>query len=163
MNIKDLIESVIGEAVKQLKAQYGIQPIKTNILILPAQINDAKLKVVNLKQSLKNAKDLLDSAKDNLKSAEAMLMMEIAEEKDESGKAKFSNDAKRNAELARRCKSDPDCLQAHEALKQAQKQYDDIQFEIDKAQVDVERLQDEYTAHLKTADLVVAELTALTR
>ncbi|MHB8171260.1 MAG: hypothetical protein ACYDG6_06925 [Thermincolia bacterium] len=158
-----LAKFTIGETIKNIQTQYKTEDIKRRVRELPDMIYEQEVFVINLRQGLKNAKDALETAKDALKNAEAMIMFEIAEEKDEAGKAKFSNDAKRSAELVRRCKYDPDCNQAQETLRQAQRQYDDISFEIDKAQAEVKRLQDTYTCYLKTAGIVIAELTALSR
>ena len=69
--------------------------IKERLLELPKQIEETRLKLLNVENGLLNNEE-------ELKKWELMQLDEIASVKDENGKNVYSNDTKRKAELERR-------------------------------------------------------------
>lgn len=69
--------------------------IKDRLLNLPGEIEELKIKLYETQVKLGNYKE-------RLKSWELIEMSRIANEVDDNGKAKYSNDAKRQAELLHR-------------------------------------------------------------
>jgi len=105
------------------------------------------------------AKKVLAAARGDFKDAEsereqeeAILMAAISAEVDpNTGKAAFSNDKARQAELIVRKKLSPEYQEVEAAVTEAEREVNSAQFEL-------ERLQDEYKSYRYVADLTAREL-----
>lgn len=109
----------------EIAALFNVEQILQRLRELPGEIRKQQ-------QALAEAKDCLQEAEEELKLAEGMLVTLIASEKDpRNGKARYSNQAARDAELAKRKASDPDYQTALKAYKQAQQAVDSAKFDLD--------------------------------
>jgi hypothetical protein len=130
---------------EQLYNQINPFTVKLELEQYPDKIRDQKSKVRDLKQTFSDVD--ADRA-----SRELELMAEISDELDPTtGKPKFSNEKARQAELAKRCRTDQDYNISAKLSKEAQRA-------VDQAQDELERLENKYRSCRYRADVIAAEL-----
>lgn len=99
--------------------------IKERLLSLPDEIKEMKIKLIN-------ADNKLEHYNEEIKKWELQELDSIANAVDEKGKAIFSNDAKRKAELERRKENNKDYQRLLKALDEAKLERDLIHIELDR-------------------------------
>jgi hypothetical protein len=130
---------------EQLYNQINPFAIKLELEQYPDKIRDQKSKVRDLKQNFNDVDT--DRA-----SRELEIMAEITDTSDPAtGKAKFSNDKSRQAELVKRCRADHDYIVSANLSKEAQQA-------VDQAQDELDRLENKYRSCRYRAELAAAEL-----
>lgn len=98
-----------------------------------------------------------------LKSLENDLLLFItAETNPDTGKAKYSNDKARQAELSNRKKNDPEYIALDNHVRGMRSQADDTENQVAMVEADLERLQLIFTAITKQMNLVCQELALTT-
>lgn len=155
---RDAVDHVLGEmddalfdaiklSRKELEKQLDVEGFSKNIMALPEKIRAQK-------EICKQTRTAFEEAKSYLVSAEAMLAAEIAAETNEAGKAKYSNDNTRRAELEIRKKHDFDYQQSWGPYKAALDEMDAEQFNL-------EQLQDELKAYQVVGGVLAARLSLM--
>lgn len=130
---------------EQLYNQINPFSIKLELEQYPDKIRNQKSKVRDLKQAFAD----IDADR---ASRELELIADIADETDlATGKAKFSNEKARQAELAKRCRADQEYIAAVKRSKEAQRVADQAQDETD-------MLENKYRSCRYRAEIVAAEL-----
>lgn len=127
--------------------QFDTTNLKEQLLAYPERIKEQKLIVSQKRQVLKDAEL-------SVKEAEAVLVMEIASEVNENGKAKFSNAESRNAELLARKKVSAEFNFAESDRRNAE-------VDLEEAQAELERVCDEYKSYRYIARLTAEELAVI--
>jgi hypothetical protein len=128
-------------------SQFDSSNIKEQLLAYPERIKEQKLVVSQKRQALKDAEL-------TVKEVEAGLVMEIASEVNENGKAKFSNAESRNAELLARKKVSAEFNFAESDRRNAEA-------DLEEAQAELEQLQDKFKAYRYIARLTAEELAVI--
>lgn len=124
----------------QIEEALGVEEIAKKLLCYPEQIRRQQEKV-------QAAKEAVERAKEELQLVESMLFSQINTEKDpRSGKAMYSNQQAREAELARRKAADPEYQAAGRALHEAEAA-------LAAAQFDQDRLYNEFSAYKIVANM----------
>jgi len=95
--LDDIVLGISGLQDK-IKQEFDLPQLKTDLLALPERIKASQIVTLNKKNELTEP-DL------QMKQREAEIMFEINNAKAENGKAKFSNDSTRRAELDCRIRS----------------------------------------------------------
>ncbi len=122
---------------------------------LKKRLNELPTQIAAAKAAAANARQQFDQAKQTVESVKANIMAEIAAEiNPNSGKAAFSNAEARAAELTKRISTDAEFIAAQAAKDQAEK-------EMVQAQIEAERLQDQFSGTRMVAELTAAELKFL--
>lgn len=135
-------------SIEAILAQYETKVLKARLLEFPAMLQAQKEKVAQARR------ELVDAEKARAE-AEALLIAAIAAEVNpNNGKPAYSNAEARAAELTRRKKMDPDYQVADQAARAAEA-------ELNAAQFDLERLQDQFKAYRYIVDLTARELALL--
>ncbi|MGD8399727.1 MAG: hypothetical protein PVH64_02150 [Bacillota bacterium] len=130
---------------EQLFNQINPMGVMLELEQYPDKIRDQKSKVRDLTQTFADVD--ADRA-----SRELEIFAEINDETDPAtGKAKFSNEKARQAELTKRCRADQDYLISARLSKEAQQA-------VDQAQDELERLENKYRSCRYRADIIAAEL-----
>jgi archaellum component FlaC len=130
---------------EQLYNQINPFSVKLELEQYPDKIRDQKSKVRDLKQTFGDVD--ADRA-----SRELELMADIADETDPAtGKAKFSNEKARQAELAKRCRADQDYNISARLSREAETA-------VNQAQDELERLENKYRSCRYRAEIIAAEL-----
>jgi hypothetical protein len=125
--------------------QFNTQDIKENLLLLPLRIATQKGEVRNLRDSFQEA-DL------PRKMMELEMIDDIAMEKNPStGKAIYSNDKMRDAELKRRKAEDEGYQEFQRYAKEAER-------ELSAAEDELVRLEQRFMAYGKVSEFVAAEM-----
>ncbi|MDD3024391.1 MAG: hypothetical protein PHE26_10895 [Syntrophomonadaceae bacterium] len=133
------------EAAKSIAQTNGLPRIKEQLTSLPGYIREQKYKVAELTQVAKDKKV-------ELMQEEAILASMIAGELDpKTGKAAFSNQAARDAELIIRKKNSPQCMEAEKELQEAETELNNAQFKL-------EELQDSFRSYRLLARIACTEL-----
>ncbi len=131
-----------------IEETMNLQGIVKKILAYPEQI-------AHKQDELRNTKNVLEQEKAELLFIEQMLMVEITEEQNPTtGKAMFTNDTARKAELAKRIKESKEyqsLLKNHKTLENAAQT---VQFDLD-------RLTNEFSTMKIVAELTTARLNLL--
>ena len=134
----------------EIRKEFSIAALKDQLLTLPGQIKDAQV------LALQKKKELSDFEQQQMGQRVAEMFFEIGNEKGENGKAKFTNEPTRKAELTIRLDKDGD----YQSLL---KQRSGIESEVWESEAEVNRLRDEFKARLAIKDLVCAELKLYTK
>ena len=125
--------------------QFNTQDIKENLLLLPLRIATQKGVVRNLRDSFQEA-DL------PRKMMELEMIDDIAMEKNpQTGKAIYSNDKMRDAELKRRKAEDEGYQELQRYAKEAER-------ELSAAEDELVRLEQRFMAYGKVSEFVAAEM-----
>ena len=125
--------------------QFNTQDIKENLLLLPLRIATQKGEVRNLRDSFQEA-DL------PRKMMELEMIDDIAMEKNPStGKAIYSNDKMRDAELKRRKAEDEGYQEFQRYAKEAER-------ELSAAEDELAKLEQRFMAYSKVSEFVAAEM-----
>jgi hypothetical protein len=133
------------ENKEQLFNQINPAVVLLELEQYPDKIRDQKIQVRNLKRAFDDID--MDRA-----SQEVEILAVITDETDSNtGKAKFPNDKARQAELAKRCKNDPDYLVSAKLSKEAA-------VALNQAQDELERLENKYRSCRYRAEVIAAEL-----
>jgi hypothetical protein len=133
------------EAAKSIAQASGLNNIKEQLASLPGSIREQKNLVANLAQVVKDKKA-------ELMQEEAILASMIASELDpKTGKAAFSNQAARDAELIIRKKNSPQYMEAEKELQEAETELNNAQFKL-------EELQDSFRSYRLLARITCTEL-----
>ncbi|MTI95217.1 MAG: hypothetical protein FH749_06970 [Firmicutes bacterium] len=136
------------KSAEMLLVQYETKAIKTFL-------REAPLEIRQRKEDLRSMYEGLQNAEQGLKLAEADLMTDISAETDpETGKAVFSNEKARAAELTRRKAHDPTYLEAQKEQRAAKADYEGAKDELDE-------IVDKYRSYRVIAELTTAELRLL--
>lgn len=139
--IKDAINSAAHEAARQMIAEMRIDAVLDKLYSFPAEIRHQQ-------DALVSARRNLDDARSNLELAKQVVVAGVIEEKNGDGKAKYSNDKAREAEITRRLAADAGYHSALQAFRAAEDAVNSAQFELD-------RLHNEFSA-CKAASRVLA-------
>lgn len=119
------VKQAARDAVRRIEQDLGIDFIINDLSSLPEEIRKQQ-------EAVRAARKAVEEAQSEVALAEATLTALIgAETDDRTGKAKFSNDTARRAELAKRKTADPTYLEAAQRLANAQEAADSAQFDLD--------------------------------
>lgn len=119
------LERSARAAVQRIEADLGIANILRELEELPGLIRQQQ-------EAVRAARQAVEEAKTNVENAEAILTALISDEKDyRTGKARFSNDTARKAELTKRKTTDPTYLEAAKGLAMAEEAASSAQFDLD--------------------------------
>jgi hypothetical protein len=136
------------EAAKSIINMTNLTSIKEQLSTLPGQIRLQKQTVSELSRAAKEAQIALGQE-------EAILAAAISVEIDpKTGKAKYSNQAARDAELAIRKKSSA-------AINEAERIYKILEANLNEAQFKLEELQDQFRAVRILARIACTEIALL--
>lgn len=124
------------------------RPMKQRLFDFPGEIRAQKERVKQARRALKDAQATLNACE-----AEIVAVICAAVNSD-TGKAAFSNDKTRDAEIVRRKANNPTCKAAELAVRAAEE-------EASVAEFDLERLFDEFQAYRYVVDLTARELALL--
>jgi len=133
----------------EILKQFNTAEIKEKMAEFPGRIQAAKGFLNVMRETLKDAEQ-------ELKEAEAMLATKIALETNGNGKPKFSNEKMWQAELVKRQKTDENYREALKNLREAQRAHDN-------AQLNLDRVYDEFRTMRYIARLTEAELRIISR
>ena len=136
---------MIGDAVKKIEEELGIDRILMKLRDLPLDIHSAELNAHSRRNQLKDAQATLD-----LESGRLLLEIQ-AEQNPATGKPAYSNAETRAAELAKRQTTDAAYQAAASAVREAENQLKD-------AELSAQVLRDELLAHRAIAELTAARL-----
>lgn len=132
------------QAADEILSAYNTENLRHSLAQYPRRIYGAR-------QTLNQARKTLKDAELERGTAEAELILLISIETDEKGKAKFSNQQTRDAELTRRKASDPGYLEAAGKVAEAEMDWT-------AAQDTLQMLLDEYQSARIVARLITGEL-----
>lgn len=147
VNIQSEITAAIREAAIQVSDQLGVQRMIDGITSYPEKIRAQQTAVAECRRTFEDAKAEIEQAK-------AILFAQVTSEDNGNGKPKYSNKEAREAEVTARMKDDAMCIFARNKLRGAEEDYNAAQF-------DLQRLDNEFRAHTKAADLVAAQINLL--
>lgn len=133
--------------VEALLAQYETKTLKAKLLEFPALIQTAKSQTHKVRTALKQAES-------ERAAAEAEITIDVAAEIGGNGKPRFTNAEARAAEVARRKALDIVYSGYENDVRQAE-------WDLNEAQSELERLQDEFKAYRYVVRLTTAELALL--
>ncbi|MHB8182644.1 MAG: hypothetical protein ACYDDN_02675 [Candidatus Desulforudaceae bacterium] len=145
--LRDQIAAAMKEAALQITEQIGAQRLATQLMSYPEQIRQQQDVVAQARRAL-------DDAKAEVEQLRAVFLAAVASEINDGGKPKFSNEKAREAEVTTRMAANPTCVVARQDLHDAEDTYNVAQF-------DLQRLENEFRATIKAADLVSAQLNLL--
>lgn len=128
-------------------SKFETSELKQNLISMPLKIQQQKKKIASIKE-------IVEKLKLELREIEANLTVEIANETNGGGKAKFSNAEARAAELVRRKNESAE-------YQQVFKQLQENQLELENEQITLEYLLDQFSAFRNVARLTAAELMAI--
>jgi hypothetical protein len=140
---------VIGDAVKKIEEELGIDRILMKLRDLPLDIHSAELNAHSRRNQLKDAQATLD-----LESGRLLLEIQ-AEQNPATGKPLYTNAEMRSAELAKRQATDTAYQAAADAVRDAENKLTD-------AELDAQQLKDELTTYRALAELTAARLRLYT-
>lgn len=142
------IKESMHEAARSVINAAHLTNIKEQLSTLPGQIREQKQKVSELSRTAKDAQIVLGQE-------EAILASSIAAEIDpKTGKAKYSNQAARDAELEIRKKGST-------AIAEAEQKYKAAEAALNEAQFKLEELQDQFRAVRILARIACTEMALL--
>lgn len=104
----------------------------------------------------------LAAIEDELANVEAVHRVTIAEELDDKQKPKYSNEATRKAELARRCREDPEYQQIQDRVKAAEQRVQQAETEAKLVEAQLANLVDAHRTQLALLANSTAVLEAAT-
>ncbi len=129
----------------QMEQQFQVDELITRLMSYPKQIEQQQ-------EAVKEAKQVVKEAEGELQLAESLLMAEIQIATDpRTGKAMFSNDTARKAELAKRQAGNEGYQSALQRLRDAESALGTAQFELDK-------LLNEFSALKVVGDMTAGRL-----
>lgn len=135
-------------SIPELLHEYETRLLKDKLIELPGRI-------LKKKAVIRDAREVYNNAAQDIAMLEANLAVDIAAETDpNTGKAKYSNDKMRQAELMRRKAAEPECSAAALRLKEAERRLGGLQDEL-------EALQDKFKAYRYVVRLTAEELALL--
>jgi len=134
----------------EIRKEFSIAALKDQLLTLPGQIKDAQV------LALQKKKELSDFEQQQMGQRVAEMFFEIGNEKGENGKAIFTNNPTRKAELTIRLDEDEQYL----VLK---KKCSIIESKAWESGAEVDKLRDDFRSRLAIKDLVCAELKLYTK
>lgn len=146
VQIQTQLTAAIREAALQVSENLGVQRMIDGVMSYPAKIRGQQTIVSTCRRAL-------DDAKAEVEQAKAILFAMVASET-ENGKAKYSNKEARETEVAVRMNRDSMYIEARNHYRSVEEDYNAAQF-------DLQRLDNEFKAHTKAADLVSAQLNLL--
>ena len=136
------------KSIPELLAEYETRLLKDRLLEYPSMI-------LTQKAAIRTARENYNEAAQEVAMLEADISTDIAAELDpNTGKAKFSNDKTRQAELLRRKAADPVCTEATQRLKQAERNLGEAQDALD-------AMQDKFKAYRYIVRLTAEELALM--
>lgn len=141
------VTRVRAGAANQILAAYDTENLRHSLAQYPRRIYDARQAVNQARKAWKDAE--LERA-----TAEAEMILLISNETDEKGKAKFSNQEARNAELIRRKATDPKYLELANKVAEAEAA-------LNEAQNQLQQLLDEYQSLRYMSRLIIAEMSVI--
>lgn len=134
----------------KIKKEFDLPQLKGKLLGLPEQIK--KTQIIALQKKA----ELSEFEQEHMKQREAEILFEINNEKGENGKAKFTNDPARKAELIIRLGED-------EHYSDLRIKRSAIEFKVWEFEAETDRLRKEFQAREAIKDLIVAELKLYTK
>lgn len=132
------VRDTMLETMREIEQQLQLDALLEKLYQYPELIRHQQ-------DAVSLAKQGVDAASSEVEFQTAVLQAQIAEERD-GGKARFSNDTLRRAELAKRQATDPAYKAAAEALSRAEEAHRSAQF-------DLERLHNEFAAVRRALDV----------
>lgn len=135
------------QAADEILSAYNTENLRHSLAQYPRRIFNARQAVNQARKALKDAELERDTA-------EAELILLISIETDERGKAKFSNQQTRDAELARRKATTPEYVEAAGKVAEAEAEWV-------AAQDTLQMLLDEYQSARIVARLIASELAVV--
>jgi hypothetical protein len=151
LSLRDAVSDGVYDAIelsrKELETKLDVDNFTSSIKAMPEKIRIQS-------EVCKEARTAFEVAKSEIVNAESMLMAEITAETHENGKAKFSNDATRRAELELRKKTDWDYTEAWGPYKAALDEMENAQFKLD-------QLTNEFRAFQIVGGLLAARLSLM--
>ena len=136
------------KSIPELLAEYETRLLKDRLLEYPSMI-------LSQKAVIRDARGTYNEAAQEAAILEADISTDIAAEMDPaSGKAKYSNDKTRQAELMKRKAADPVCVEATKRLRETERS-------LGMAQDALEALQDKFKAYRYIVRLTAEELALM--
>ena len=142
-----VIEEALDAATQQVVAGMSADSLISGLASLPDDIAIAKAR-------LNEKRTLVEDANAALKEAEAFLTVQIASETKADGKPAYSNAEARAAEFIRRASREPAYRAAQIGVREAQKS-------LEAAQIECQRLEDQFKATRAAAEVMAALLHAV--
>ena len=134
--------------IPEMLAEYETRLLKDRLLEYPSMI-------LSQKAVIRDARGTYNEAAQDVAILEADISTDIAAEVDpNTGKAKYSNDKTRQAELMKRKAADPVCKDATQRLKEAERS-------LGEAQDALEAMQDKFKAYRYIVRLTAEELALM--
>lgn len=144
------VNSVRRQITMQLRNELGIDAMLEKMLAYPEQLRQHQ-------EAAAAARRAVEEARGELQLQESILMAEIVSATDpKTGKALFSNDAARRAELEKRKSTSADYQAAAKKLADAEEA-------LRSAELEVEQLKNEFSAIRHAVDMQREVFAALTR
>lgn len=151
--------TAIKSAVSQLDQDYDITELHNQLEDLPGDIYSQRKTINSYRTQMRNLLKDLREKETALKSLENDLLLIItAETSPDTGKAKYSNDKARQAELNNRKKSDPEYMALDSQVRELRNQVDDLENLIAMAETDAERFQNMFAAVSKKVNMVCRQM-----
>jgi hypothetical protein len=148
------------EALRDL-FRTGAQ-IRVQLASLADQLPDGPIKIRNARTSVADAKMVAGNAKIFMENREAEIQSEVAGDKDSlTGKALFSNESARNAEVNKRLALDDVYKTLRKQYEQAERHARDLSLEVERLEDERRALELQIGAISKSADLVVSASNVL--
>lgn len=145
--VSDMVYDAISQSCQEIEKQLDVETFQKNIMALPEKIRVQQ-------EACKEARSAFEVAKGNLVNAESMVMAVITAETNDNGKAKYTNEAARKAELEIRKKTDWEYEEAWEPYKRALDELDNANFLL-------EQLQNEFKAYQVVGGLLATRLSLM--
>lgn len=146
-NVFNGVADAIELSRKDMERQLDVDKFTFEIKALPERIRVQS-------EVYKEARTAFEAAKSDIVNAESMLMAVITAEENDKGKAKYSNEATRKAELEIRKKEDDYYAMAWGPYKTALDDMENAQFKL-------EQLQNEFKAYQTVGGLLAARLSLM--
>ena len=150
-SLKDAVSDGVYDALEisrvELEAKLDVDNFTKSIFSIPEKIRVQS-------EVYKEARTAFEAAKSDIVNAESMLMAVIQSEENGKGKAMYSNEAARKAELEIRKKEDDYYAMAWGPYKKALDDMENAQFKLD-------QLQNEFKAHQTVGGLLAARLSLM--
>lgn len=138
------IKDATKKATKELLDEMGVESVLDKMHTFPQLIRLQQDRVVSAKRAL-------EEAKSNLELAKQVIVASVIEEKNGDGKAKFSNEKAREAEITKRMFTDPGYQGALQAFRSAEDAVNSAQFEL-------ERVYNEFSAYKAASRILAGKL-----
>jgi len=151
--------TTITNIMNNLDQDYGIADLRDKLNTLPDDMYHHRKQINSYRSQLRNLHKEIKDKEAEIKSLENNMLLIITNETDpNTGKAVFSNEKARQAELANRKKTDPEYITLENQVRELRNQADELENQIAVAEADLEKLQNVFSAVLKQTSLACREM-----